>query len=254
MPRKNIWDNPFFMNLKKGQITIFIVLGMVLTISFLLLYFLSSTESAPTVKNLNFDSASIESYVIECLSSASSESLILLGKQGGYIHPSIYLELEGYNVAYLLFEGNNKLPGEAEVISQLSVYIKERLSACVTSLAEESKWESEIGEKQVNVVLGSGSVGITLTMPVRLKNGDQEIILDTFAVRKEADLPSMFNSISEIISSVSTHDGGIDMMMLSGMPYEFEIFTAKGETFISVTDISSNVDGKPYQFIVLLDT
>jgi len=82
---------------KRGQITLFIVLGVMLVgvIAFLLLL-AGNTRTSDKTKALNFDRSTINLYVTGCLDRVGTSSLILLGKQGGYITTDYFLQTEKY--------------------------------------------------------------------------------------------------------------------------------------------------------------
>ncbi|MGV8086448.1 MAG: hypothetical protein ACP5N1_02345 [Candidatus Woesearchaeota archaeon] len=77
------------MNNKRGQITIFIIIGIILLfIVALTIYFSSSFNKVrPPVQQLLVDDElkPIQVYVTDCLSATAKEGLIRLGQNGGYI-------------------------------------------------------------------------------------------------------------------------------------------------------------------------
>lgn len=75
---------------KKSQITLFIILGIVLLFSFILLYHISSlgTENqtdANTVQSL-VKSSFLNSYITKCLHRVAADGLLALGNRGGKIY------------------------------------------------------------------------------------------------------------------------------------------------------------------------
>jgi len=82
---------------KRGQITVFIILGIIILLSFaFLLYFSSSAgkqkSKASSLEEIRktFDSESFQYYVSSCLTNNFEEGLMLIGERGGYLHPDDY--------------------------------------------------------------------------------------------------------------------------------------------------------------------
>jgi len=76
----------------KAQITIFMILGIILLLTFILLYFISDIAKKPAGKERveeTFENAlasqSIKQYVTSCLENALQDGLIILGNQGGFL-------------------------------------------------------------------------------------------------------------------------------------------------------------------------
>jgi len=75
---------------RRGQITIFIILGIIILFLVALAIYLQSSSSKvrPPVQQLVVDAEvePIQSYVTDCLSAVSKDALIRLGQNGGYIN------------------------------------------------------------------------------------------------------------------------------------------------------------------------
>lgn len=100
----------------KAQVTMFIIIGLFILVSFgLLMYFLFYQEVSKTVNNVpeqSFKRAVVESarsYINNCLAETSGQALEFLGKQGGRLYesqgstandPIEFISYEGLKVSY----------------------------------------------------------------------------------------------------------------------------------------------------------
>ena len=81
---------------KKGQVTIFIILGiLLLVITGVMFYFKTltvtetfETEGRPVVATVPQEFIAIQEYTETCLSSISEQGIKILGQQGGHIYPT----------------------------------------------------------------------------------------------------------------------------------------------------------------------
>jgi hypothetical protein len=77
---------------KRGQITIFIIIGIVLLLTIILFFYIRSTAikkipSAVTVKEVPTELNPVRIFVQDCLKDTVVNGFRLLGSRGGYIHP-----------------------------------------------------------------------------------------------------------------------------------------------------------------------
>ena len=79
---------------KRGQVTIFVIVGIVIVISvFLVFYFLGDRIKRQTEVEAVFDESSLEplqDYVGDCIEKHGNEAIELILKQGGKIDPGFY--------------------------------------------------------------------------------------------------------------------------------------------------------------------
>jgi len=85
----------FYKSSRKGQITIFIILAIVLVIIIGSLVFLTkfvakkkTSQATELAKETKLDIQPIENFIVACLNKVSKDALDILGKQGGYIYKS----------------------------------------------------------------------------------------------------------------------------------------------------------------------
>lgn len=102
--QESIFDHYFLRkNNKKGQITIFAVIGVILLILFgLLFYFTSSSKSLERgtllVDDVSEEFSPIQSYVDSCIENIGEKGIKKLGERGGYLYDEDYLSPQSYNL------------------------------------------------------------------------------------------------------------------------------------------------------------
>src|SRR3989344_2991733 len=128
---------------KRGQVTTFIIVGIVALIVVILLFSLKDSllikiggEKAAQ-DYLKGQMKGIEDEIGDCVAKESNDVLVLIGKQGGYIESVDSVSYNGVNVAVLcndIMNNNNCLNNglfNSDVENELNIYLKDRLKECI---------------------------------------------------------------------------------------------------------------------------
>src|SRR3989338_8774084 len=154
---------------KRGQVTIFIIVGIFVVIAFAaVMYFTQtrveqgvSTAAEPIVADVPETFIPLQTYTENCLSQVGKQGLLLLGQQGGYIDPSVLgefsvsdptegngIDLSSVKVPYWYFNQNKNDDSaiafrshrpylyaaddpELSIEAQLGRYVKQQISSCL---------------------------------------------------------------------------------------------------------------------------
>ncbi len=125
---------------KRGQVTVFIILGILLLLALTLVIFmkkeivsLKPEELFPTQKG------KVENYLTTCMDQLGEEALLKIGTQGGYIEvpkeltdASISLKLSPMNVIpYWAYGQNINIPQLEEIKVRIDTYMEQNLRPCL---------------------------------------------------------------------------------------------------------------------------
>jgi len=120
---------------KKGQITVFIILGLIFLIFFLIILFTKSYRIEKIGTISSGELSPIKYYVDLCAKSTTSDALYLLGVQGGYtIPPEFYFQSTYAKIAYWYDKGEDTSPTIEEMEQELSSYVNIALPECIENL------------------------------------------------------------------------------------------------------------------------
>src|SRR3989338_11694138 len=128
---------------KRGQVTTFIIVGIVALIVVILLFSLKDSllikiggEKAAQ-DYLKGHMKGIEDEIGDCATKESNDVLVLIGKQGGYIESVDSVSYNLADVAVLcndILDTNNCLNNglfSSDVENELNVYLKDKLKECI---------------------------------------------------------------------------------------------------------------------------
>ena len=150
--------------MKKGQVTIFIVVAIVIVAAGLLIYFFYPKLQT----SLGYDSSNPSDYLQQCLEEEIEEAIEVISPKGGAIDPDLHYLYKGEKIRYLCYTGEYYatcvmqeafLQGTIE--NEISEYIKKKSQECLSDL------EDSFERKGYSVDLDKGSFNIEL-LPKRV--------------------------------------------------------------------------------------
>ena len=182
------------MNKKRGQISTFIILGLVLLILLGLIYYLKSMSveddlSLTEESSLASASKSMETYVETCLLEIGLEAIEYIGLHGGYYDFTNVYATSGsdYNTAYYFFLDENIMPTKEIIEIEIAKYIDDNLFLCLQDFEsfQNQGFTVEEDNPETVVVLNDepiDSVSISLYFPLTIIKDSEQKQLDEFNV------------------------------------------------------------------------
>ncbi len=228
---------------KRGQVTIFIVLGIVILVVFGLLFFLkgkvveSSFEDEMNALAVPAQLEPVKEYLDVCLRDVTRDGIRLMGEQGGYIEipedndfsyggelsNSLKLGPSG-EVAFWYYETSNgidveRIPTLDEMENQLEEYINEHFKDCFYFLSsfEKEGFEFEYPESAVSEVdIGLHDIKVKVISSVYVKLKDVNKDIDKHMVLLDSNFGEMYELAKQIMKKededLFLEEKTIDMM------------------------------------------
>ena len=129
---------------KRGQITVFIIIGLIIILSAALVIYLTQTKDQvnPEEALIPEDAKPIYDYVASCMNTLGQEALNIMSNQGGYVQlpnsisriPASYIPLDPagmLKVPYWNYNRESRVPSIAFMQNEVKYYIEQRLANCV---------------------------------------------------------------------------------------------------------------------------
>lgn len=200
---------------KKGQITVFVIIGIVIVSLIVMLYAFRTKISLPFVAvNLQDEMQEVKGEIQDCLKNSASEPVERIGLQGGYLSPppGSYRLFNDTTVSYLCYNQvgkptcTNRLLTLENMQDDLLNAIEEALPECLEvdvpgsvelQLPDTYKVKTDIQASKVVVVL---DYPITL---VNKRSGD-ELTEKEFTATVDAPLGDLYNVAMDIVDSEAT--------------------------------------------------
>lgn len=165
------------MENKSAQITIFIILGLIIIVSFIIIFLFFK----PLELNI-VDENNPQAFIESCTRESVEEAIDLLSKRGGDINSTGYIGYEGENIAYLCYNEEfyksciNQRPLLIEHIeNEITNHITPVIVECFFDLKSklEKRYSIEESEIKVKTKLQSGHVSVKIDKNFKILRKDE---------------------------------------------------------------------------------
>lgn len=200
---------------KKGQITVFVIIGIVIVALIVLLYAFRSQISLPFVQvNLQDEMQKVTSEIQDCLKNSASGPVELIGLQGGYLStpPGSYRLFNDTPISYLCYNQaekptcTNRMLTIENMQDQLSNAIDQSLLECLDVSVSSGVELQTPNTYKVNTFIQPSKVLIELDYPITLtdKKTNDELSETKFTATVNAPLGDLYNVAMDIVDSEAT--------------------------------------------------
>lgn len=206
---------------KKGQVTIFIVIGLILLAVFAGVWFLvSSYQTTPLEEEveksvlLTTIKPRIVSFVESCLEQTALPGIYLAGVQGGIIYleeadAETILLTDNALIRYGYLNGVNLLSKE-RMEKDISRYLEENIGECLDGFhifSKEGVLIEEKGDFQAETIVRLNEIIINGKYKLNIKQGDDSVRIDSFSQTIPLGVGKMLQEAQGLIQEQIQHPG-----------------------------------------------
>jgi hypothetical protein len=263
---------------KRGQLTIFLIMGILIVMVFMFTYFILAGTSkqkleseAQEVIETGLQRGAFQFLVEECTKDVLKEGLYLIGQHGGNVVPGA---VSKENAAYLIYEaafdlskyggytgermlfGNNRMPSLSTIEKALEKHVAENIKGCVDFESEE--WQGMFagydiveGDVTVDVRFAGNMVTASIDYPIVINPGEEEsMLLKEWKVTIQPFAFKVFYEILtenlglEVIDEKYNLTAGLEEEGITSQRIDF----ADGDYIMRLTDNRLIIDGENYVF------
>jgi len=198
---------------KRGQVTIFAIIGIVLIVIIILFLFIRSKVyiGPATQQDLEVELVPIKEHVEECLLDKSEQRLKQLGLQGGYIKTpeNTYRSYKDNRISYLCYNIEDRPYCRQRILrlsdmeQELAGILEEELITQCLNIQRFRKIGTGLqqGRLKLDVDVGEDSVLIKADFPVTISKGDAGAELKQFSANVEVPLGRLYNVARDILNA-----------------------------------------------------
>jgi len=194
----------------RGQITVFVVLGLVVLLvaglSFLVYRTVFSLD--PEVERnliITNDIKPLQLYVENCLMQSAAGPLVTIGVNGGRIEPLIYRWHDGQKYSYLctLDTGCMHEPlFRQDIENEIEKAVIPIVQQCIDlTILERQAFTVTTGDISLNATVGRDEVTLKLYYPIRLQKEDVDLSSEVYIVDVDVPLGRLFELAIGIVNS-----------------------------------------------------
>lgn len=198
---------------KRGQVTIFIIIAILIVAVAVGLFFLTrnATDTSQVPTNLQ----PVYKTFLSCLEDKTNTGISVLESQGGYIYLPDFepgsqympfgsqLNFLGSPVPYWYYvSGNNvqkeQVPTQNEMEDQLAQFIGEKISDCNFDSYYSQGFEVALINPDAKVSVSNSEVSVTLNAELDLTGNGENAIVKTHKVTVNSELGSLYDSAKTV--------------------------------------------------------
>ncbi len=197
--------------MKKGQITTFAIIGIVLVAAVLLILYLRGQFffGPVTPATLGDKLQGISEHVTTCVQETAPDYIKRIGLQGGHLKTpeDTYRLREDIPISYLCYNipdsptCSNRLLLRSDMEKELGIAIDQALAGCIDLGKFGRGYElSTSGKRKINVSIGDAVVTVDILLPIVLRKGEVQIDEDTFTTNFNYPLGELYEVSQDIIN------------------------------------------------------
>ncbi|MEW6063171.1 MAG: hypothetical protein AB1571_02260 [Nanoarchaeota archaeon] len=246
--------------MKKGQVTLFIILGIIIITLIAFLLFIRSESLSSFLKSISERARVVPpefkpqaELIRSCLNGLGKDGLNLLGMQGGYIKVSgdPAVNYIGLNVAYLNYNSKNMVPSLRFMESELENYIAQNAKDCLINMSDVKIIRA--GDIDANVDILNDKVSFNINWDIDIEKDDLKFQLSNF----KYDVPVRLGELRDIINvMVDRQISDRDTLCLSCIVDDgiknnlyIQMYTYNEDLIFVINDPKSVFDDRQYKFI-----
>ncbi len=240
---------------KQGQLSMFIIVGIVAIIGISLLAFTQPKAITGNIASQNLETPEVSALVESCLQDVTKQGLFYLGQQGGYYEPPPGLEYVTGMVPYYVDADQVYVPGIPTIEFELNKYIEEYIDDCARGFEslEEQGFSVSALTPSANAKIGSDSILVDINYPLEVSKGSSTVTFSDFS----ASIPFNFNDVYKVVDEVMQQQKkdplSVHFEFLANSAYDnqyfFELIQMEENKIIySLTFNNLRIDNQPYVF------
>ena len=185
--------------MKRGQITVFIVVGIIILFAVGLLLYVASIR--PELQLFALQETEIERYIGSCLELTAEEAITLIGNTGGHIDvpESIKINERAHfafakgiepKIPLWYYNGQFKIPLKSDIEKRISDYIINNIDDCIGTFdILKDRFEfRKTGNTAANTTIEENRVFIQLSYPLEAKERLTGAALQTVPIGRNIDV------------------------------------------------------------------
>ena len=227
---------------KRGQVTIFIIVGIAIVAVFI--WLVVYPRLSVLVSEVN-----PSSYLRDCIEPQLDRILPAITKQGGYYEPTNFVLYKDEKIQYLCYTAENYQPCIVQqpllishVGKEIDQQIEPRAKQCLSDMKEFYKqkgYEVEGGNGEINVSIVPGNINIEFNAPLTISKQEVQTFR-RFSISKESELYDLLATATSILQFESTLGDSETLLYVQYYPdLKIEKVKKDADTIYTLTNVVS---------------
>ncbi len=243
---------------KRGQITVFIIVGLLILISagMYLLVQMGILEEELAMEQFSVFSGTqvggqVQTFVEKCVRKTGENALVFIGEHGGYYQLPVVYELD-MKLPYYFFRNKSKFISKKEMEKQLGMYMDKELSFCVQNFGNFIGHKITSDKPKTTVKIQKDQVAFKVKYPITVVKGTISKQLNYFEVKIKSRLFTIHDLINKFMIDQVQNPGSVCLSCLTKLAIKnnlrVELGPAGNLTLFTIIDEKVKIKKKDYEF------
>ena len=243
----------------KGQVTVFIIVGIVILImiglTFVVFRGTQKAQVEVAVKKeaqVGLEAKEIKEFIDTCISQVTYDGLEKLGKQAGYIDVPRAIRLQNVDTGYWFLDQVNIQPTLNLIKKRLENYVDENLQTCTKfTVFENQGFDIKTDKPKSEIIFGTETVFISINYPLKIQRNQFSQDIEEFNQELTVRFRRIFEMSSQIINLQLDSRFNFSNPLKSLNKFDFDVSYKEinNETLLyTVTDNTRFEEGKRFSF------
>jgi hypothetical protein len=230
---------------KKGQVTIFIIIAVILVISILIIFLIRQQD----FQSSQIDSKPVELFIESCIEEEAYKIIEKVAEGGGYYFPPEVSTKTG--ITYYITNKNNLTPSKEYIENEISFYLEKKLFFCTQNFIDFQDFNITQGEIKAKTRIENETVSLDIKYPLSIKKAENSAFLQDFKVEIPIRLGILHYSAQEFIKK-SQNAICLSCLLELSLTYDFyvDMLDHKEDTTIFIfKDEKSKINNKDLRYV-----
>lgn len=186
------------LNAKRGQITIFIIVGIILVVAITMGIILRK-DIAQKLQDVKISQSTalqqevdkVRPFVEDCLQSAAEDAVLSVVAKGGYNAPKSSVQYDYYNVPIYFNKGKETVPSMQNIASEIALAIKNNVPSCANFKAAGMPVKA-VKRPEVTITAGKKLITIDMEWPLTVGTEAESATISEFSTEIKADIENPY--------------------------------------------------------------
>lgn len=201
---------------KRGQLTAFIAIGLVILVILGLFFYMKEQvieEELEAQMEVPEFAVPVQTYLESCIEDVAEQGIFVLGYSGGYYNTPFESSIfyVDHDVPYFYLDGNSLVPSAETLQEELASYMEDNFQYCINNLDTftEQGFELDVSSYSFSSLLQDDQVSFTVSTNLKLQKEDESTTLSVLFAEVPTKIKRMLSTAEQIVEEYEQKPGYI---------------------------------------------